>query len=218
MTDELETFLNEEGVIEDIPKQEPEEIFGGEMIGSTRINIAQAATSGTQINSANPWTVNISDIQSKANVDYFVSLVNECRFFYKNEPLVAAIVNRMIEIGINDLVFSKNGLSDNEFKVFTSLKPRLLEFAELMAQEFLLSGLVVPEYALGKATKEELLALGVKKYSSLILPISLFVRDPKSIIIYTSLMSDKPDYYVQVPDDVAYFINNDGVYPNGQEN
>lgn len=181
-------------------------------------NFAEAATSSNQINSANPWTVKLDDPQSKAQVDYFVSLVNECRFFYQNEPLVATIVNRMIEIAINDLVFSKNGLTDNEFKVFTSLKPRLLEFAELMAQEYLLSGLVVPEFALGKSTKEEILALGIKKYSTLQLPVSLFVRDPKSIIIYTSLMSDKPSYFVQVPETVAYFIKNSGVYPNGQEN
>jgi hypothetical protein len=184
----------------------------------SRLNIAEAATSGNQINNANPWTVKMDDVSSKTNLDYFVSLVNECRFFYKNEPLVASIVNRMVEIGINDLVFSKNGLSDNEFTVFTSLKPKLLEFAESMAQEFLLSGLVVPEFALGKATKEEILSLGVKKYSTLELPISMFVRDPKSIVIYTSLMSDQPDYFVQVPDDVAYFIKNNGTYPNGEEN
>lgn len=183
-----------------------------------RLNLAESATSGTQVNNANPWTVKLDDPQTKNNNDYFVSLVNEARFFYKNEPLVATIINKMVDIGVNDLVFSKNGLSDNEFKVFTSLKPRLLEFAEAMALEFLLSGLVVPEFALGKASKEEILALGIKKYSTLQLPVSLFVRDPKSVIIYTSLMSDKPNYFIQVPEDVSYFIKNNGVYPNGQEN
>lgn len=209
MNDKIEELLQVEDVIEPL-----EEV----VIQPKRMNFsAEAATSTTQVNSANPWIVKVDDTQTKTDVDYFVSLVNECRFFYRNEPLVATIVNRMIEIGINDLVFSKNGLTDNEFKVFTSLKPRLLEFAELMAQEYLLSGLVVPEFALGKATKEEVLALGVKKYSTLQLPVSLFVRDPKSIVIYTSLMSDKPSYFVQVPPDVAYFINNNGVYPNGQK-
>jgi len=179
--------------------------------------IATDAAVSNQINAANPWTVKIDDIQAKSNLDNFVGLVNECRFFYKYEPLVSTVINRMVDIGINDLVFSKNGLSDNEFKVFTSLKPKLLEFAEIMALEFLLSGLVVPEFSLGKTNKDDILAMGVKKYSTLQLPISLFVRDPKSVVIYTSLISDKPAYFIAVPEDAAYFINNKGTYPNGQK-
>lgn len=179
--------------------------------------LAESAVSSTQINSANPWTVKLDDIQSKTNQELFVGLVNECRFFYKNEPLVSTVINKMVDIGVNDLVFSKNGLTDNEFKVFTSLKPKLLEFAEIMALEFLLSGLVVPEFSLGRTNKDDILAMGVKKYSTLQLPVSMFVRDPKSIVIYTSLMSDKPAYFVGVPEDVAYFINNKGKYKNGQE-
>lgn len=179
--------------------------------------IAEAAATSTQINSANPWTVKIDDTSNKTDLDNFIGLVNECRFFYKYEPLVATVVNKMIDIGINDLVFSKNGLTDNEFAVFTSLKPKLLEFSETMALEFLLSGLVVPEFSLGKVKKDDILAMGVKKYSTLELPVSMFVRDPKSIVIYTTLLSDKPAYFVAVPESVSHFIMNKGVYQNGQE-
>jgi hypothetical protein len=171
----------------------------------------------SQINSANPWVSKIDEAATKADLDIFQGLVNECRFFYRNEPLVATTINKMIDIGINDLVFSKNGLTDNEFKVFLSLKSKLIEFAEAMALEFLLSGLVVPEVSYGKIKKEDIKDYGIKKYDSLVVPLSMWVRDPKSIKITTSILTDRPIYSVIIPADMIYFITNKGKYPDGKE-
>lgn len=141
--------------------------------------------------------------------------VNLCRFFYKTEPVVATVINKLVEIGVNDIIISKSGLSDNEFRVFAALKPRLLEFSETIAQELLLSGLVVPEIGYGPVDKEEIFELGIKKYSRLIFPTSMWVRDPSSVKINSSIMSDSPSYYVIIPDDVIYFVKNNGKYSDG---
>lgn len=141
--------------------------------------------------------------------------VNLCRFFYKTEPVVSTVINKLVEIGINDIIISKEGLSENEFRVFAALKPRLLEFSETIAQELLLSGLVVPEIGYGPMDKSEIFELGIKKYSRLIFPVSMWVRDPSSIKINSSIMSDSPSYFVIIPDEVIFFVKNKGKYSDG---
>lgn len=167
--------------------------------------------------STNVWKDVKTDLSKVVDKDEFGNTVNLCRFFYKTEPIVSTVINKLVEIGINDIIISKDGLTDNEFRVFEALKPRLLEFSETMAQELLLSGLVVPEIGYGPVDKDEIFELGIKTYKRLIFPISMWVRDPKSIKIQSSLMSDSPSYYVQIPDDVIFFIKNKGKYPSGDE-
>ncbi len=166
----------------------------------------------------NPWGMNITGWNSEFIFNHqirFVKLVNECRFFYTYDALTSTVINKLVDIGINDLLFSKHGLSDNEFRLFTALKPRLLEFAENMAIEYLLSGLVVPEVSFSSATKDELISFGVKKYDTLTIPKTMWVRDPKTIHIKTTILSDSPTYYVEIPEETLYFINNSGVYSDG---
>lgn len=164
----------------------------------------------------NPWT---DVLKSPITTDFQIyrKTVDLCRFFYKTEPMVSTVINKLVEIGINDLVLSKNGVSDNEFRVFEAVKPKMIEFAENMAQEFLLSGLVIPEVSYNPVDKDFLMTYGIKKYPSLKLPDSMWVRSPDNIKIYSSIMTDKPSYYMVVPDDVIYFIKNKGQYPDGKE-
>jgi len=168
-----------------------------------------------QAASTNVWKDSksyINKVVDKVSYDDQVSL---CRFFYKTEPLVSTVINKLVEIGINDIIISKAGLSDNEFRVFTALKPRLLEFSETIAQELLLSGLVVPEIGYGPVDKDEISELGIKKYTTLIFPTSMWVRDPKTIKINSSVMSDSPTYSVIIPSDTIIFIKSGGVYSDG---
>jgi len=181
------------------------------LLGKAEAGFAAQAANTNVWKDAKTYSTKVVD---KAAFDETITL---CRFFYRTEPVVSTVINKLVEIGINDIIISKSGLSENEFRVFLALKPRLLEFAETMAQELLLSGLVVPEIGYGPVDKDEIFELGIKKYSKLIFPISMWVRDPKSIQINSSLMSDSPSYYVIIPDDVVYFIKNSGKYSNGDE-
>ncbi len=168
----------------------------------------------------NPWTDAKLSMNKAYDFNKFVETTQLCRFFYRTEPVVSTVVNKLVEIGINDLIFSKNKLSDNEFRLYKALKPRLLEFAEQMAQEFLLSGLVVPEIGYGKIEDKEFIfsSFGIKKISSLTLPDSMWVRDPKSIKILSFMLSDKPTYFVKIPTEVVQFIKSGGTLPDGTKN
>jgi len=87
-----------------------------------------------------------------------------------------------------------------------------------MAQELLISGLVIPEIGYGPVDKDEIFELGIKKYSRLIFPVSMWIRDPNSIKIVSSLMmTDSPSYYVTIPSEVVSFIKSGGTYPDGSK-
>lgn len=165
----------------------------------------------------NPWTVVPKFQTSVNNYNDFTVAVNHSRFFYRTEPLVSTVIDKLVEIGITDLVFAKNKLSDNEFRVFESVKPKLVDFAEQLATEYLLSGFVIPEVGYSKVDKDFLFALGVKKYPSLELPDSMWVRDPTTVKIKKTFLGDKVSYFVKVPNDVVSFIKSKGVYSDGSK-
>lgn len=165
----------------------------------------------------NPWREIPNMITTVRNHDDFQKSMSHCRFFYKTEPVVSTVIDKLVEIGINDIVISKNKLTDNEHRIFTSLKPKFLEFAEQLATEYLLSGLVVPEVGYSGVDKEKIMSMGVKKYSSLELPDSMWVRDPSTIRIRTSLVADKPSYFVKVPTELINFIKSKGTYSDGKK-
>jgi hypothetical protein len=163
----------------------------------------------------NPYS-EVPKIQTNTrSYEDYVKNVNHCRFFYKTEPLVSTVIDKLVQIGITDLVFSKNKLSDNEFRVFEAIKPKLVEFAEQMAIEYLLSGFVIPEIGYSRVDKDFIFSLGVKKYPSLELPDSMWVRDPSTVKIKTRIIGNKPSYFVKVPRDMIDFIKSKGKYPDG---
>jgi len=180
-------------------------------------HLALSAISKAVAAQDNPWSEETRFLRKAYGYDEFVKAVDQCRFFYKTEPMVSTTVNKLVEIGINELVFTKNGLSDNEFRVFESMKPKLMDFGEAIATEYLLSGLVAPEVGYGPVDKEYLMTLGVKKYNRLIMPDSLWVRNPKTIKIYSNLLSDKPSYFIKIPEDIVAFIKSGGKYADGKE-
>lgn len=163
----------------------------------------------------NPWSPNEYDKLEIGDKDTFREIVEDCRFFYKKDPIAGTTIDKLVEIGINEIKFHKNGLSDNEIKVFEGIKPKLREFAESMALEFLLSGLVIPEINYTLVNKTYFQSYEVKRYDHLILPTSMWLRDPATIRINTPLLGDKPSYFMEVPEEMVYFIRHNGVYPDG---
>ena len=167
-------------------------------------------------NAVNPWAP--SDIDKMESPDIlkdFRKIVSACRFFYKRDPLASTVINKMIDIGVNGISYSRNGISDTEFKIYEALEEDLMEFAESMALEFLISGLVLPEVKYAPVGKDELKFLGIKRYSTLTLPVSMWVRDPMSIIVNQTMLADKPSFVLEIPENLIYFIQHNGQYPDG---
>jgi hypothetical protein len=45
----------------------------------------------------------------------------------------------------------------------------------------------------------------------------MWVRDATTVKVYTSMIADKPSYFIKVPEDLITFINNGGKYSDGKE-
>lgn len=146
----------------------------------------------------------------------FHSLVDKCRFYYRRDPIAGTVVDKMVEIGITELMLDKNGISDNEFRIYEGIKDSLQQFVENCALEYLISGLVIPEISYASVPKSTLTDYGIKKYNSLALPVTMWLRDPKTIKIYSTMVMDSPSYFVLLPEELVWFITHEGTYPNGE--
>ncbi len=167
----------------------------------------------------NPWTWDQVDKLEVVDIDEYRKTVFGCRFFYKRDPIASTVINKMVDIGITEIDFERNNLNNNEENLIDGLIPSLVEFAEAMAMEFLISGLVIPEVKYTTVSKAELEAsrIKLKKYSAITLPTSMWVRDPATIIIKSPGLSDRQSYFIKIPNELIQFITNKGVYDNLME-
>ncbi|MHA1949604.1 MAG: hypothetical protein ACW99G_07970 [Candidatus Thorarchaeota archaeon] len=171
---------------------------------------------GTQdVTFTNPWTSAQVDKMEILDLDTFEKLVNACRFFYRYDSLVATVINKITEIGINKIEYDKASLNENEKKVMDNLVPRLMQFAEQLSMEYLISGLVVPEIKYAAVTKKELDEWKIKRYETLTLPVYMWLRDPTTIKINDALGMEEPSYFYKIPEDLVYFIKTEGKYKDG---
>lgn len=163
------------------------------------------------------WSPDDVDKLETFDIKKYHEVVNLCRFFYRKDPIAGTVINKMIEIGITPIIFDQGKLSDNEFRIFQGIRDKLQEYIESCALEYLISGLVIPEIKFATIGKDDAFDLGIKKYSSLTLPVSMWLRDPTTVKIRSTMIMDEPSYYVVLPEELIYFILNEGVYPDGNK-
>lgn len=176
-------------------------------LAKTIVNYAQASTELFAPS-------DVDKLELRSDGDYH-KIVEQCRFFYRKDPLAGSVIEKIVDIGLEDVLFNYDSLSENEARVFDGIKPALLEFASACALEYLISGLVIPEVSMQSVDKETLTDMGVKKYNSLILPVSMWIRDPMSIKVKSTIITDKPSYFAKVDDALKTFIKNKGTYADG---
>ena len=174
----------------------------------TKLKTAAFMNLENNISVSNPWTWNQIDMLEIVDIDEYRKTVFGCRFFYKRDPIASTVINKMVDIGITDIDFERSDLNNNEEVLIDGLLPSLLEFAEAMAMEYLISGLVIPEVKYTAVNKTDLVDAGInlKRFTSATIPTSMWVRDPASIIIKSPGLSDKRSYFIKIPDELIQFI------------
>ena len=188
-----------------------------EIVKEEKDKLATASSFIATMGGMTAWETTEVDKLEITGLDKFNDVVADCRFFYKRDPIASTVCNKLVEIGITDLVLDQGQLSDNEFRIFLGIKDKIQRFIESCALEYLISGFLVPEINYGLATKKVLMKMGVKKYEAITLPIDMWVRDPTTIKINSTKVLDRPSYFIIVPDELVYFIMNEGVYPDGNK-
>jgi hypothetical protein len=165
-----------------------------------------------------PESIDYFGTPETVTTEGFRKTVDQCRFFYRKDALASAVINKMVELAINDLVITTTGgVARSTIEVYEALKEDLLELLENSMREYLLSGLVLPQVDYKKYTSAELRDKGISNRKSLLLPDIMWLRDPKTILVENVIASGKPSYFLEVPDKLAKFIQNKGVYSTGIE-
>ena len=110
-----------------------------------------AQTTRSQFNIWSPSSVDKLDFSKHGT---FAATVQKCRFYYRHDSLASSVINKMVDLAINDLVFIPQGtISVTEKAIFNSLSTDIITFLQKCAREYLTTGLVVPEIKLTRITQ-----------------------------------------------------------------
>lgn len=149
------------------------------------------------------------------DINKYPELIKACRFYYKKDPVIASVVNRLADMAATDIIVERGNLRVNEFNTIKAIVPQIKEFIRNAVKEALISGLVYPEVDFKKYNKDELRVLGIKIYNQLILPEKIWLRNPESIIIKPGLNASDARYFMKIPTEYIDFINSGGKFSDG---
>ena len=149
------------------------------------------------------------------DIDDYQEVIKACRFYYKKDPLVASVINRLADMAATDIVIEKGNLRTNEYKALLAIIPMLKNYVRDAVREALISGLVYTEVDFRLFKKEELRVLGVKNYNTLKLPEKIWFRNPETIVIKPGLTASDARYFLKIPQEFIAFIKSGGKYSDG---
>ena len=124
---------------------------------------------------ASPWgTEKVDKLELTYNT--WKDVVDDCRYFYKRDPFVATVINKIVDLSINDLIIHEGDARKSVKDIVEAIKSDLLMFMRSAALEYLLSGLVIPEITFENVGKPGLEELGIKRFSQLSLPTDMWLK------------------------------------------
>lgn len=159
------------------------------------------------------------DILEFADSTPYSKLVDDCRFYYKKDSLASTVINKVVAIAINGLIFKDitRNYSKTEKAVFEQLMVDIVPFLRQVSLSYLVSGLAIPEITFTEVDKEFLELRGIKYYNQMMYPTEMWLRDSASIIIKRPLIGSGESYFLKIPDEIKNFIETKGEYPDGTE-
>lgn len=166
----------------------------------------------------NPLAMDDKSVLFTADVDEmrlpaeYKKLIKMCRFFYTHDPIAGTVMNKIVDCAITPLTNRKANCTDEEFEVYNSILDLLQEFFRNVCLEYLLSGLVVPQYEWVKARGSDLSPL-LDSRRRVTVPDNIWFRDPATLVVKNSPLMKKY-IYVIVDINTINFIKT-GKLPDG---
>lgn len=164
-----------------------------------------------------PWSPSNVDKLEFVKHDDWKHVIADCRYYYKRDPFASTVVNKIVDLAINDIVIHAGSSRDSIVKIVEGLKNPLLLFLRNAALEYLTTGLVVPEISFDTVSRSELHKLGITRFSSLQLPTDMWIRDAATIVIKDPMFGGRKSYFMEIPKELIYFIKNKGKYEDQSE-
>lgn len=148
----------------------------------------------------------------RTHAEYLLEL-DQCRYFYKFDPIASSVINRMTELAITP-VQNRYGTADKtERAYYKALARGLTEMLQLAAREFLVGGYALPSYTIERLMANRIdPSLGRNR---LFIPGSYWVRNQEFIELKRSPISIDRRAYIKISPAERHFIMNNGEYPDG---
>lgn len=163
---------------------------------------------------SNPWEVGLFQDSDR---DHYVKRVKKSRFFYRNEPLISAIINRIADIGATDVVIGSGSLTKSETQLLNSISDMLVDYIRNAIRELLLSGLLFTEVYFDIYDDKELRLLGIQYKKEAILPKNITFRPPENLEIKGFIAQNDTSYYYIIPDKLIELIQTKGKSVFGED-
>lgn len=141
------------------------------------------------------------------------------RWFYENDPIASTVINRMADMSITVLRNRKKTKRNAEevdeatLAFFDALIEELRPFFKIMAIEYLVHGMAVPEYTTFKVRGDKVAEiLGRKRYTTI---EKIWVRNPEHIVLKKRATGMDRQVFFKVPNEEIAFIQNKGTRSDG---
>lgn len=164
-----------------------------------------------------PWRSTSRDTDF-ATYESFKNLIRDCRFYYRLDQFGGTVIDRMVDLAINDLVIVPDEKSTpTEIETFKAIKKELIDFLKLAATEYLTTGLVVPDITFTRINTKALREKNISRLSSLMYPTDMSLKNSAMIQIKDPVLGSRQSYFLKIADEIRYFIENKGTYPDGSK-
>lgn len=144
----------------------------------------------------------------------YQELIKFCRYFYDNDTIVGTVIDRMVDMSITKLRNRKDKDNLEKYvKFFDAVADYIQPYLKLIAFEYFVHGLVVPELTydiiMGNKVDD---TLGRKR---VYFPANFWIRNPEFIELRKRPVGTERSVYLRVPPDEASFIITKGQRSDG---
>ncbi len=134
------------------------------------------------------------------------------RFYYEVDPIANTAIDKIVDIGVNELNMERDECSDEEFKVYRAAVRTYEDYLQNATLEYLLSGLIIPQVSWRRFTPAE---LGLDTNKQYFLPDEIWLVDPALVDLRFKPLSTEVEAWMQIPDDIRRFIQDRGERGDG---
>lgn len=143
------------------------------------------------------------------------------RWFYENDPIAGTVINRMADMAITTIrnrkktKTNKQEVDEDVQAFYDALAIQLKPYLKIMALEFLLHGMVIPDYTTIRMRGDKIAEqLGRKRYMTI---DKIWIRNPENIVLKRRPIGMERQVFLKVPNEEVAFITSKGKRPDGSE-
>jgi hypothetical protein len=142
-----------------------------------------------------------------------------CRWFYTFDPIAGTVIERMADMSVTEVRNRRKGkrnaemVDDVTLSYFNAVAKRIRPLLKLIALEYFIHGLAVPDYTLERVRGDILSEqLGRKR---IWVPTKGWVRNPENIVLKRKPVGMDRTAFIKIPVEDIQFIKTGGYYSDG---